>query len=359
MKRSTTPKQPSISITGDPRWALIMARDPAADDAFFFSVESTGVYCRPSCAARRPRPENVRFHASAADAERAGFRPCRRCIPNRPPLAQRHAALVAEACRRIEAAEEEPGLAALAAAAAMSSSHFHRVFRAATGLTPKAYVAAHRKQAVQQALRSSPTVTEALYEAGYNSGGRFYAASRQVLGMSPSAFRKGGSGESIRFALGKCSLGSILVAQSGAGICAISLGDDPEQLLRELKDRFPQAELVGQDPVFEQQVAMVVALVEAPATGISLPLDIRGTAFQQRVWQALRLLPPGTTASYTAIAKAVGMPGAVRAVARACAANRLAVAIPCHRVVRRDGDLCGYRWGVERKRKLLAREAAP
>jgi AraC family transcriptional regulator of adaptative response/methylated-DNA-[protein]-cysteine methyltransferase len=239
----------------------------------------------------------------------------------------------------------------------LSPSHFHRLFKAVTGLTPKAYTAAQRAQRVRSTLSTSSTVTEALYDAGYNSNGRFYATAHEVLGMTPSNYRAGGTRTAIRFAVGECSLGAILVAQSERGICAILLGDDADALTRDLQDRFPQATLIGGDTAFEQLVAQVVGFVEAPAVGLDLPLDIRGTAFQQRVWQALRTIPAGATASYTDIATRIGAPQAVRAVAQACAANPLAVAIPCHRVVRHDGALSGYRWGIERKRTLLAREA--
>jgi AraC family transcriptional regulator, regulatory protein of adaptative response / methylated-DNA-[protein]-cysteine methyltransferase len=353
-------REPASSrfATEDERWAAVQRRDVAADGRFYYSVRTTGVYCRPSCAARVARRENVAFHLTCAEAERAGFRPCKRCRPDEAPLPERHAQAVARACRMIEEAEELPGLDALAAAAGMSRFHFHRVFKATTGLTPKAYAAAHRAKRVRAELVRSPTVTDAIYGAGFNSNGRFYATSSKVLGMTPSDFRAGGPGASIRFAVGECSLGSILVAASDKGICAILLGDDPDALARELQDRFPKARLIGGDPEFERRVADVVGFVEAPRLGLALPLDIRGTAFQQRVWQALSEIPPGATASYADVARRIGAPKAVRAVAQACAANALAVAIPCHRVVRNDGALSGYRWGVERKRALLEREAA-
>jgi AraC family transcriptional regulator, regulatory protein of adaptative response / methylated-DNA-[protein]-cysteine methyltransferase len=344
--------------TDEARWEAIRRRDRAADCAFVYSVLTTGVYCRPSCAARHPRRANVQFHASPADAERAGFRPCKRCRPNEAAFAARQAALVAQACRIIEEAEEMPSLDALAAAAGLSRFHFHRVFKAATGVTPKAYADAHRGNRVRASLPRSRSVTEAIYEAGFNSNGRFYAASSGLLGMTPSAFRAGGSGATIRFAVGQCSLGAILVAASEKGVCAIQLGDDPDALVRNLEDRFPKAQLIGGDAAFEQLVARVVGLIEAPAQMHDLPLDVRGTAFQQRVWRALRDIPPGATASYAEIAARIGRPKAVRAVAQACAANEIAVAIPCHRVVRRDGSPSSYRWGVERKRALLARESA-
>jgi AraC family transcriptional regulator, regulatory protein of adaptative response / methylated-DNA-[protein]-cysteine methyltransferase len=339
------------------RWGAVRRRDKNADGKFFYSVRTTGVYCRPSCAARLPLRENVRFHASCAAAEEAGFRPCKRCRPNAPALADRRAAAIAKACRLIETAESLPDLDALAAAAGMSRFHFHRVFKAATGVTPKAYAAAHRAERMREELPHSATVTEAIYDAGYNSSGRFYAAASDILGMTPTDFRAGGQGAAIRFALGQCSLGSILVAATQKGICALLLGDDPDALLRDLQDRFPKAELIGGDRDFERLVAKAVGLVERPKLGLDLPLDLRGTAFQLRVWQALRAIPAGRTATYSEIAQRIGKPKSVRAVAGACAANPVAVAIPCHRVVRNDGALAGYRWGLKRKRTLLQREA--
>jgi AraC family transcriptional regulator of adaptative response/methylated-DNA-[protein]-cysteine methyltransferase len=264
---------------------------------------------------------------------------------------------VARACRLIETADEPPGLDALADSAGLSSFHFHRVFKAITGITPKAYAAAYRARRVRDELSRSATVTDAIYGAGFNSSGRFYATAPGVLGMTPTRFRSGGEGAAIRFAVGECSLGALLVAASDQGVCAILLGDAPDALVRDLQDRFPKARLIGGDTGFERLVAKVVGFVERPALGLDLPLDVRGTAFQQRVWQALRAIPVGATATYRDIARRVGAPKAVRAVAQACAANALAVAIPCHRVVRTDGALSGYRWGVQRKRALLAREA--
>ena len=354
----TPEKQAARAATlADPRWAAVQARDAHADGSFFYSVRSTGVYCRPSCAARAARPENVAFHATAADAERAGFRPCLRCKPDQPPRSQRHAAMVAELCRLIETADNMPSLDALSRRAGTSPSHLHRVFKAVTGVTPRAYGAAHRAQRVRDALGQADTVTDAIFTAGYGSSGRFYAEAQDVLGMTPTSYRAGGANTRIRFAIGECSLGAILVAASDRGICAILLDDDPAKLARELQDRFPRAELIGGDVDFERTVAKVVGFVESPGLGLDLPLDVRGTAFQQRVWRALREIPPGGTMSYAEVARRIGAPRAVRAVARACASNPLAVAIPCHRVVRNDGELSGYRWGVERKRALLAREA--
>lgn len=347
----------TAATVSDPRWLAVLARDPAADGQFFYSVSTTGVYCRPSCAARRARLENVQFHLTAADAERAGFRPCERCRPDQPPLAERRAALVARLCRFIENAESTPSLQELAELAGLSAGYLHRVFKSVAGVTPRAYAAAQRATRVRGALERSPTITEAIYGAGFNSDGRFYETSNRVLGMTPTDFRSGGGNTAMRFAVGECSLGAILVAASKRGVCAILLGDDPDTLLRELQDRFPHADLIGGDADFERLVAEVVGFVEAPKLGLNLPLDVRGTAFQQRVWQALREIPLGQTVSYADVARRIGAPEAVRAVAGACAANILAVAIPCHRVVRINGGLSGYRWGVERKRALIERES--
>ena len=351
-------KTRSTDVTQDPRWARIVARDKNADGTFWYSVATTGVYCRPSCPSRRANPKNVQLHASIAAAEAAGFRECRRCNPGGISIDAANAEIVAKACRLIDAAAEPPTLARLADAVELSPHHFHRLFKRATGVTPSAYARAGRAERLRDALPGAATVTAAYHDAGFGSNGRFYEAAAGVLGMRPTRYRAGGANEVLHFAVGQCSLGAILVASSTTGVAAIALGDDPAALVRELEDRFPAARLVGGDPGYEQLVAQVVGLVEAPAHGLALPLDVRGTAFQQRVWQALRRIPPGQTATYSDIAAAIGAPRAVRAVAGACAANPLAVAIPCHRVVRRDGDLSGYRWGVQRKRELLARESA-
>ncbi len=352
-----TPEIAGVSATRDARWQAVIARDRNFDGQFYYAVRTTGVYCRPSCAARRAKLENVSFYRSCEEAEGAGFRPCKRCKPDEIALAGRYAARVAEICRYIEAAPEIPSLEDMARKAGLSASHFHRLFKAVTGLTPRAYANAHRAERVRDALvRSGATVTDAIYDAGFNSSGRFYETSHEMLGMTPTAYRGGGENIEICFAIGESSLGAILVARSEKGVCTILMGDDPDALARDLQDRFPRARLLGGDKGFEKLVAKVVGFVEAPSLGLDLPLDIRGTAFQQRVWQALREIPAGSTASYTEIAKRIGAPKAVRAVAGACAANPIAVAIPCHRVVRTDGALSGYRWGVARKRALLDRE---
>jgi AraC family transcriptional regulator of adaptative response/methylated-DNA-[protein]-cysteine methyltransferase len=352
MKRDLSP----TFSTDDARWAAVASRDPSADGQFFYGVATTGVYCRPSCGARLPLRGNVSFHATPEAAAAEGFRPCRRCRPEGPTQAQRQAELVTAACRAIESAETPPDLETLAAAAGLSPHHFHRVFKAVAGVTPKAYAKAHRAGRVRDGLVRAGTVTEALYDAGYASSARFYDDASGVLGMAPRAYRQGGADAVIRFAVAQCSLGALLVAATDKGVCAIALGDDPDPLVKELQDRFPRAELRGGDAAFEAMVAVVVGAVERPGPALDVPLDIRGTAFQQRVWLALREIPPGRTCSYIEVAERIGSPTSVRAVAAACAANTLAVAVPCHRVVRSDGGLSGYRWGVERKRALLARE---
>jgi AraC family transcriptional regulator of adaptative response/methylated-DNA-[protein]-cysteine methyltransferase len=344
--------------TDDDKWGAVVRRDPAADGQFLYSVATTGVYCRPSCPSRAARRENIAFHVDAAAATRAGFRPCKRCRPNEASRDERYAEAVALACKRMDEAETEPRLEALAAGAGLSPFHFHRIFKRLTGVTPKAYAAARRADRARAELASAPSVTDAIYGAGYSGSGRFYAEAGAVLGMTPSAYRKGGARETIRFAVGTCTLGHVLVAATAKGVCAIRLGSDPQTLVEELQDDFPKAELVGADADFERTVAAAITMVERPAAGFDLPLDVRGTAFQRRVWEALRAIPAGRTASYSDVAAAIGAPSAVRAVAGACAANSIALAIPCHRVVRTDGSLSGYRWGVERKRELLAREAS-
>jgi AraC family transcriptional regulator of adaptative response/methylated-DNA-[protein]-cysteine methyltransferase len=339
------------------RWKAVLAHDAAADGQFVYAVRTTGVYCQPSSTARRPKRENGEFFETAEAAEAAGYRCSRRTHSNQTSAATERAALVTRACRLIEASETPQSLDCLAAEVGMSPFHFHRLFKTETGLTPKAYSSAYRARKLREELSDpNASITNAIYDAGFNSNSRFYEASGQLLGMRARDYRAGGAGTVIRFAVGQCSLGVILVAQSQRGICAISLGDDPDKLVRDLQDQFPKAEIIGCDSEFEQLIAQVVGFVEAPSMGLHLPLDVQGTAFQERVWSALREIPPGTTVSYAEIAARIGSPKAVRAVARACATNHIAVAIPCHRVVRHDGELAGYRWGVDRKRELLHRE---
>jgi AraC family transcriptional regulator of adaptative response/methylated-DNA-[protein]-cysteine methyltransferase len=349
--------QKSSSVADDPRWARIVARDKTADGHLWYSVVTTGVYCRPSCPSRTAKPKNVQLHDSLESAKATGFRPCKRCHPDGLSADAENGALVAKACRMIEESEEEPSLEQLAEAVGRSPSYFHRIFKATTGVTPKKYATAHRAAKVRHGLKSGSTVTEAIYDAGFNSSGRFYEKSTDMLGMTPSHYRAGGANEDIKFAVGQTSLGAILVASTKKGVAAILLGDDPEELVHDLQDRFPKAHLIGADSDYESLVARIVGFVEAPKLGLNLPLDVRGTAFQERVWKALQEIPAGATVSYAEIARRIGAPTSVRAVAGACAANNLAVAIPCHRVVRNDGALSGYAWGVERKRALIDREA--
>ena len=336
------------------RWSAVERRDRSAAGSFWYAVKTTGIYCRPGCPARLPARRNVVFYAAPEAAESAGYRPCKRCHPK--SLRSGNARAVARACRLIEGAEQPPALAELAAAAGLSRAQFHRVFKAETGVTPRQYAVACRARRTRGALRASTSVTAAIYDGGFGSGSRFYAASEGLLGMTPRRYRAGGAGETIRFGVGACSLGAILVAATVRGVCALWLGDDADALVRELQDRFPHARLVGGDAEFERWMAAAIGCVDAPGANRDLPLDVRGTAFQQRVWQVLRAIPFGATASYADVAARLGAPRATRAVANACAANPVAIAIPCHRVVRRDGTPGGYRWGVARKRALLARE---
>lgn len=344
------------ATASDPRWARVLARDKRADGQFWYSVSTTGIYCRPSCPSRAANPQHVTLHATLESARASGCRPCKRCNPEGCALEAAHVALIEQACRRIEASDQPLSLDQLAASVELSPGYFHRLFKAQTGLTPKAYAGADRARKLRDALASGGTVTDAIYAAGFNSHGRFYDQAAAMLGMTPGRYKNGGANERLRFAVGQCALGAILVASSNKGVTAILLGEDPEALVRDLQDRFPKAELLGGDPAFEQLVATVVGFVEHPAIGLGLPLDVRGTAFQQRVWRALLEIPAGNTLTYAEVARRIGSPRAARAVAGACAANAIAVAIPCHRVIRNDGTLSGYRWGVDRKRRLLEME---
>ncbi len=345
------------ATTADRRWAAVVERDATADGAFFYAVRSTGIVCRPGCASRTPKRGNVAFFDTLEEARRAGFRPCKRCTPDERSPQERFAAQVVRACRRLEDEEPEPTLEALAAEAGLSRAHFQRAFKRAVGLTPKQYARTRRGERFRVSLGRAASVTEAIYDAGFGSSSRAYEGA--ALGMTPSAYRNGAAGLALRYGVAACSLGWLVVAASERGVCAIEFGDDPAELPARLRDRFPGAELYEGGPEFVRVLEQVVAFVEAPARGLGLPLDIRGTVFQKRVWNALREVPPGGTVGYAELAARIGRPEAARAVAGACAANALAVAVPCHRVVRADGQLSGYRWGVERKRALLERERAP
>jgi AraC family transcriptional regulator of adaptative response/methylated-DNA-[protein]-cysteine methyltransferase len=348
---ATNPGPESAAATEEDRWQAVLDRAPAA--GFVYAVVTTGIYCRPDCPSRRARRENVRFFDGNEAAEAAGFRPCRRCRPDR---ADRHAVLVEQACRMLEDPDETPDLSSLAGAAGLSPYHFHRLFKARTGLTPRGYARAVRDRRVRATLASTATVTEAVYDAGFGSAGRFYAGTDASLGMTPTRFRDGGAGEAVRYAFGQSSLGGVLVATTARGICAIMLGDEPDQLLGDLRSQFRKAAIEQGDDGMALLVAAAVAAVDNPRLAAGLPLDIRGTAFQRRVWEALRAIPFGETRTYSQVAESLGAPGSVRAVASACAANPISVAVPCHRVHRTGGALAGYRWGLARKRALLDRE---
>jgi AraC family transcriptional regulator, regulatory protein of adaptative response / methylated-DNA-[protein]-cysteine methyltransferase len=342
----------------DAKWQAVATRDKAADGQFWYGVKSTGVFCRPHCPSRPAKRENVTFHATRQEAVAAGYRPCKRCKPDQDDADNVQARAVAKACRLIECAEEMPSLDTLASEIGVSPFHFHRTFKAVTGVTPKQFAVAHRARRVGDELAGKGSVTAAIYNGGFNSSSRFYEKAKGMLGMTPTAYKKGGKGEAIRYSIAPCSLGLLLVAATDKGLCSIRFGDSEAALLDELNTRFPHAQIGTSDAAFQATLAATVAYVEQPKDRFNLPLDIQGTAFQQRVWQALQDIPLGKTASYQDVATAIGSPAAVRAVAGACAANPVAVAIPCHRVVKADGALSGYRWGVERKEKLLQREGA-
>lgn len=334
----------------DQRWAAVLRRDRAMDGQFVTGVLSTGIYCRPSCAARHPRRGNVRFFANGNEARETGLRACLRCRPDEVAADE---AGIAQAIRLIETAEESPTLDQLAEAAGYSPFHFHRLFRRATGVTPAAYVRAERAKRAERALKESDTVTEALYDAGYAAPARFYADVPDRLGMTPSAWRDGGRGETIRWGVAWTDFGPLLVAATERGICRVAF--EPDDAV--LRERFPNARIEPGGAVLEGLLADAVDYVTKPGRAMTLPLDVRGTAFQQAVWRELSRIPPGETLSYAALAARAGNPKAVRAVGSACGANPVAVLIPCHRAVRADGSLGGYAWGLEVKEKLLAREA--
>jgi AraC family transcriptional regulator of adaptative response/methylated-DNA-[protein]-cysteine methyltransferase len=343
------------TIALDDRWQAVATRDRSRDGEFVFGVRTTVIYCRPSCPARRPRPEHVRFFSSAESAERAGFRPCRRCQP-RAAVAPRDA-LVASALAWLDAhAEERVTLSTLAAALEVSPGHLQRMFTAVVGVSPRQYAAARRLEATKTRLRQGATVTSALHEAGYGSSSRFYADARSALGMTPTAYKSGGAGLTISYAMGQSPLGRVLVAATARGVCAVSLGADDTALLAALAHEYPRAAIQQDEQAVAPWLHAILAHLRHRSPLPALPLDVQGSPFQRRVWQALQAIPVGQTRSYAEIANAIGNPKAVRAVARACAANPVSLVIPCHRVLRADGALGGYRWGTDRKRALLATE---
>ena len=342
----------------DECWAALEKRDGAAAGRFYYGVKTTGVYCRPGCTSRLPLRRNTAFFETIAEAEAAGLRACKRCRPHDASSASRHLAAIERACALLRNGETIPSLAELAAAAGVSRFHFHRVFKQVTGATPRDYARTHRLGNLAQKLDAGENVAAAIYASGFGSSSGAYAAAPAALGMTPGARRKGGAGETIRFATVASPLGWALVAATARGVCLTALGDDRAQLAAMVGARFPAAEIIAEDPGLKGWAERIVRFITAPENALDLPLDIRGTAFQARVWRALQKIPLGRTATYSEIARELGQPTAVRAVARACAANDVALLVPCHRVIREDGDLAGYRWGIERKRELLDRERA-
>ena len=348
---------PSLYLTAKDRWDAVCARDAGADGAFVFAVATTGVYCRPQCAARRPLRRNVHFFDTRLAADAAGYRPCKRCRPDGSSAHEATLAVIERACRTIDAAAVAPSLAELAAAAGHSTSHFQRVFTRVVGVSPREYAAAKRDAQLRDALPAQSRVTDAIYEAGFGSSSRAYTVAGQTLGMTPRAFGNRGQGEAVRYTALATPYGWIGVAATDRGVAAIELADDRSTVCAAIAKRFERADLMQDDAALRDIVAAVVRYIERPAAGLTLPLDVQGTAFTRRVWRALIAIPPGQTATYTQIAATIGQPTAARAVAAACAANPVALAVPCHRVVPASGGSGGYRWGPERKRALLAAES--
>lgn len=339
------------------RWSLVKQRKRCEPASFVYAVKTTGIYCRPGCSSRLPRRENVEFYDDIRQARAAGFRPCKRCRPDADDPQQATAEPIQAACKLIEEAEEPLSLEQLSAAVNYSPTYFQRLFRQTVGVTPKAYAAMQRANRVRTRLLDDSSVTGAVYASGYGTMSRFYDESDEVLGMKPSQYRRGGKGVAIHAAVVPTSLGPILIAATDKGLCAIEFGDDEQQMLNQLRERFSDAE-IDESKQFSRWVSEVVSFIDAPGERLSLPLDIQGTAFQRRVWEMLCKVPRGTTTTYAEIATRIGKPNAARAVAGACAANRIAVAIPCHRVIRGDGKIGGYRWGAARKEALLAKEVS-
>ncbi|WP_241609270.1 bifunctional DNA-binding transcriptional regulator/O6-methylguanine-DNA methyltransferase Ada [Rosenbergiella australiborealis] len=339
--------------TENERWQAVLERNSAADSFFVYAVKTTGIYAVPSSASKPPKRENVIFFETAEAAELAGFRANLHNAGNKSNTEHRWAEIITEVCRLLENSEPIPRVGTIAKQVGFTPSYFHRVFKSVTGVTPNAYIKALKNRKFIENIVKDNSITNAIYSAGFTSNSRFYETSNARLGMKSQDYRQGGKGQEIYFAVGECFMGSILVAQTLKGICAILIGDDPSKLVNEVQDQFPNAELIGANSNFEKTIAQVIGFIEKPNSNFTLPLDIQGTAFQERVWQALREVPPGKTVSYSDLAEKIGSPKSARAVARACASNRIAVAIPCHRVIRSDGSLSGYRWGVERKKQLL------
>ena len=338
----------------DDRWRAVSERDRAAEGIFVYAVSTTGVYCRPGCTSRRPKRENVRFFAMNSDAAKAGFRACKRCRPDQPDSTSE---VIATACARLSETDEVPSLEDLAREAGLSPWHFQKTFKAAVGLTPKQFAKARRTERFRAELGNAGSVTTALYDAGFSTSSRAYDGVQNELGMTPKAMKRGARGMHIDYATQPCSLGWVCVGMSEHGVCAIELGDDADEAFGHLKRHFSNAHLSPMEEGPSSWMHAVIQMIETPAKGLDLPLDIQGTAFQRRVWAALQTVPSGQTATYSDIAERIAAPTAVRAVATACASNKLAVVIPCHRVLRKDGSLGGYRWGLDRKHAFLKRES--
>lgn len=339
------------------RLAAVQARDPAADGRFVFAVKTTGVFCRPTCRSRLALSKNIEFFDSGGSALAAGYRPCKKCDPRNGTAAHPHAQSVARACARLDGDGPEPSAAELADEIGLSAHQFQRVFRQIVGVTPKQFAIACRAQRFQAALREGRTVTRSIYNAGFNSNSRAYEDVTARIGMSPSALRRGGMGVVIRHAIISSKLGLVLVAATDRGVCAIEFGDSKSALTSRVAELFPRAEMQPADGAVSKMAGAIAAFIDRSDAGLDLPLEVLGTAFQQRVWQELRRVPAGETVTYAQVAQRLGAPRAARAVARACAANRIALAIPCHRVIRGDGELGGFRWGLERKKSLLENES--
>ena len=344
--------EPRLTDHNETNWQAVVARDSAYDKTFVYAVRSTGVYCRPSCPSRRAKRENISFFYSGAEARAAGFRACQRCQPDTDKI--RHADAVSLACEQIRTADHVPDLSDLARQAKLSPGHFQRVFKTQVGLSPKQFALAERRKKLRGALAGATTVTQAIYDAGYATSSRAYADAK-AIGLQPASLHKGAKGEVIAFAPATSTLGDMLIAATSRGLCFVEFGE-PEALKTILSQRFPQARIEAADASFASVVSRVVQLIDTPQPGVTIPLDVRGTSFQERVWRALTAIPLGQTVSYTELAQRIGQATAARAVARACATNSLAVVVPCHRVVRSTGDISGYKWGVVRKRELLNRE---
>jgi AraC family transcriptional regulator, regulatory protein of adaptative response / methylated-DNA-[protein]-cysteine methyltransferase len=353
------PTRPALAIALDEQqcWEAVLRKDDADDGKYLFAVKTTGIYCRPSCPSRTPKRMNVEFFADAPAARQAGYRACLRCAPDGLSKRQQQTAAILKACRLIESSSERIQLNDLAERVGLSAHHFHRTFKEVTGVTPLEYFKSRQIAQIGAAIRSEASITEAIYDAGFGSSSRFYENADAMLGMKPRAYKAGGQGEVIRVGVRSCALGLVLVAATERGVCTIEFGDDAQELQMRVSKRFPHSLLLKEDAQFDAWLEKILAHIQAPATALDLPLDIRGTAFQQQVWKALRDIAPGQTHSYAQVAEKIGKPKAVRAVATACASNVLALAIPCHRVVRSNGELSGYRWGPERKKELLDAEA--